>query len=194
MDDDAQSTPVTVATPAWTRVVTEPDALCGRTAAAALVDLALQVRRRIEIGVTLTDDAHIRTLNRDWRGKDRATNVLSFPLLPPAAFPDCRTWPAEGPLLLGDVVLALETVVREADEQDRTVEAHMAHLLVHGVLHLLGFDHEDDDEASIMEAHERRILAACGYDDPYMSHPATEAVDRRTVEEVRHAGAPGEVG
>jgi probable rRNA maturation factor len=110
------------------------------------------------IGVILTGDAEQRRLNRDFRGKDAPTNVLSFPI--GDAAPD-------GPVMLGDVVLAFETVAREAGEQGKPLADHMRHLVVHGVLHLLGFDHETEGEAEIMEAREKEILAGLGVPDPY---------------------------
>lgn len=112
-----------------------------------------------EVGVVFTDDAHIRKLNARWRGKDSATNVLSFPA---GAQPE-----AEGPVPLGDIVLAFETVAREAAAEDKKPEHHVAHLLVHGFLHLLGYDHETDEQAETMEALERRILHALAIGDPY---------------------------
>jgi probable rRNA maturation factor len=114
----------------------------------------------------LTDDAKIRALNRSWRGKDTATNVLSFPA------------PAGGsaePRPLGDVVLARETIAREAVEQRIPAQDHLAHLTVHGVLHLLGYDHENDRDAETMERLEREILARLGVPDPYARTEATVA-------------------
>ena len=117
----------------------------------------------------LTDDAAVRALNAQWRGKDRPTNVLSFP----AATPDeiARARAGGPPLLLGDVVLALETCRREAAEQGKPLADHVAHLVVHGVLHLLGHDHEDDAEADRMERLETAILAELGIADPYAGQP-----------------------
>jgi probable rRNA maturation factor len=106
-----------------------------------------------EISVLLTDNAAIRTLNRTWRGKDKPTNVLSFPQ-------------PSGPLL-GDIVLAAETVQDEADLAGKPVEAHIAHLMVHGLLHLLGYDHETEVEAEEMEQLEAAALAEMGVADPY---------------------------
>jgi len=111
-----------------------------------------------ELSVLLTDDEAQRILNRDWRQKDSATNVLSFPGREPDE-------PLEG--LIGDISLARETLEREAAEQGVTFEAHFTHLLVHGFLHCLGFDHQTDDEALAMESLETQILAALGIDDPY---------------------------
>jgi probable rRNA maturation factor len=111
-----------------------------------------------EVGVVLTDDARVRDLNRSWLGNDKATNVLSFPA--PEA-------PESGARFLGDVVLALETIRGEAEAEQKPFERHLAHLSVHGVLHLLGFDHVRDQDAEIMEARERQILARLGIPDPY---------------------------
>lgn len=113
-----------------------------------------------EISVVLSDDEHVRELNKHHRGMDKPTNVLSFPAARAKA-------PAGAPRVLGDVVLAFETVQREAAEEDKRFEHHLSHLVVHGVLHLLGYDHEDDDEAEIMETREREILATLGIPDPY---------------------------
>jgi probable rRNA maturation factor len=111
-----------------------------------------------EVGVVLTDDARIRDLNREWLGNDKATNVLSFPA------PDS---PPGDTKFLGDVVFALETIRREAEDEQKLFERHLAHLAVHGALHLLGFDHASDQDAEAMEARERQILARLGISDPY---------------------------
>ncbi len=113
-----------------------------------------------ELGITFTDDASIATLNGEWRGKDGPTNVLSFPVIdiePGDPFP-----PA-----LGDIVIAEETVRREADLDAKRFEDHLTHLVIHGFLHLLGHDHIEDDEAEIMEATETRALARLAISDPY---------------------------
>src|SRR5690606_27325001 len=110
--------------------------------------------------VIFTDDAAIRALNAEWRGKDKATNVLTFP-----AFPVLRGGAL--PPMLGDIVLAYETVEREAREEDKPFESHLSHLLAHGFLHLAGYDHEEDGEAEEMEDAERRILARLAIPDPY---------------------------
>jgi probable rRNA maturation factor len=109
------------------------------------------------VTVALTNDAEMRVLNRTWRGKDASTNVLSFP----ADDEICE------PGFLGDVVLAYETTLKEAREQDIGPADHVAHLVVHGVLHLLGFDHADDTQAERMERMERTALASLGIADPY---------------------------
>jgi probable rRNA maturation factor len=111
-----------------------------------------------ELSVVLTDDAEQRELNQQWRGIDKSTNVLSFPQIEPFA-------PVSG--LLGDVILARETLEREAAEMEITFEAHFTHLVVHGFLHLLGYDHVEDEDAEEMEGLETQILAALGIADPY---------------------------
>ena len=111
-----------------------------------------------ELSVVLTDDAEQKALNRDWRGIDKSTNVLSFPQIEPFAA-------VEG--LLGDIILARETLEREAAEQGVSFEDHFTHLMVHGFLHILGYDHMDDDEALVMESLETQILASLGVADPY---------------------------
>jgi probable rRNA maturation factor len=116
-----------------------------------------------ELSLVFSDDAHVRILNHRYRGKDSSTNVLSFPAPPAKAG-------YHGPLL-GDVVLAEETVAREASEQGLAFEHHLTHLIVHGFLHLLGYDHETDAEAAVMEGMETRILAQLGIADPYGPDP-----------------------
>lgn len=117
----------------------------------------------VEVSVVLADDATVRALNRDHRGKDTPTNVLSFPI---GGAGVAAGGPA-APLMLGDVVLACETVTAEAAAQGKTVADHLRHLVVHGVLHLAGHDHEDDAAAERMERLETRILADLGVGDPY---------------------------
>ncbi len=117
------------------------------------------------ISLLFTGDAAIRVLNHQWRGKDKPTNVLSFPAAQ-APVPDLEL-PGLEPAPLGDIILALETVRREADEEGKTFENHLTHLLVHGFLHLLGYDHETDEEAEEMEALEREILQSLAIPDPY---------------------------
>lgn len=139
---------------AWDALA-DAEAIARQAAAATLADAATE---QGELCVLLADDARMRELNHAWRGQDRATNVLAFPA-PQGA--------AGAPRLLGDVVLAAETVLREANEQAIPVRDHLAHLVVHGVLHLLGHDHENDRDAEMMEARERKILAGLGLPDPY---------------------------
>ncbi|MEO0542294.1 MAG: rRNA maturation RNase YbeY [Pseudomonadota bacterium] len=113
-----------------------------------------------ELSVLLTHDAVVRHLNAQWRDKDKPTNVLSFPAVPGGK---------RGvlPPLLGDIVLAFETIEREAQISQRSVNDHVSHLIIHGFLHLLGYDHESDTDAQEMETTETVILAQIGIDDPY---------------------------
>jgi probable rRNA maturation factor len=130
-------------------------------AAAAIGEAILKSKAKlkpgVEISILLTDDAAIRQLNAQWRGKDQPTNVLSFPA--PGA-PDMRP-------SLGDIAIAYETCEREAGAELKTFQAHVTHLIVHGFLHLVGFDHESETDAVKMETLEREILAALGISDPY---------------------------
>ena len=116
-----------------------------------------------ELAVMLTDDGGIRTLNNNWRGIDKPTNVLSFPALQPTA----PSGDDDPPRMLGDIAIAYETTRREADEEDKPFEHHLSHLAVHGFLHLIGYDHEKNDDAEAMETLERDILAQLGIPDPY---------------------------
>ncbi|HCG78170.1 MAG TPA: rRNA maturation RNase YbeY [Oceanospirillales bacterium] len=111
-----------------------------------------------ELTIRLTDEEESQALNSEYRGKDKPTNVLSFPFeMPPGI-------PLE---LLGDLIICVSVVEQEAQEQAKTTEAHWAHMVIHGCLHLLGYDHIKDDEAEEMEALERDLLASLGYPDPY---------------------------
>jgi len=147
---------------AWRGALPAAPALAEAAARAGLANAGPTAAAPLFVGVILTDDAEQRRLNRTWRGKDAATNVLSFAIGDPAA-----ATPVGAPVLFGDVVLACETVAREAMEQKKPLADHLQHLVVHGVLHLLGFDHENDTEARIMEAREVAILASLGVPDPY---------------------------
>jgi probable rRNA maturation factor len=116
-----------------------------------------------ELAVMLTDDAGIRTLNSNWRGIDKPTNVLSFPALQPTG----PRGPDDAPRMLGDIAIAYETARKEADDEQKPFDHHLSHLAVHGFLHLIGYDHEKDDDAEAMEALEQEILAQLGIPDPY---------------------------
>ncbi|WP_161640659.1 rRNA maturation RNase YbeY [uncultured Brevundimonas sp.] len=136
---------------AWTGTLPDVEAVVERAAQAALGTA------EGDIVVLLTDDDAVRELNGRFRDKDKPTNVLSFPA-PENAFPH-----------LGDIVLAYGVCATEAEAQGKTLADHLSHLVVHGVLHLLGRDHEDDAEAEEMEAEEREILAQIGVADPYLA-------------------------
>jgi probable rRNA maturation factor len=129
-------------------------------AAAGFVDADVA---EAELAVMLTDDAGIRTLNRNWRGIDKPTNVLSFPALQTNA----PRGADDPPRMLGDIAIAYETTHREADEEQKPFDDHLSHLAVHGFLHLIGYDHETDEEAETMEGLEREILSQLGIPDPY---------------------------
>jgi probable rRNA maturation factor len=116
-----------------------------------------------ELAVMLTDDAGIRTLNSNWRGIDKPTNVLSFPALQPTG----RSGPDAAPRMLGDIAIAYQTARMEADDEQKPFEHHLSHLAVHGFLHLIGYDHEKDDDAETMETLEAEILAQLGIPDPF---------------------------
>jgi probable rRNA maturation factor len=141
----------------WSRLP-EAESLAQRAAEAALA-AADEEDEAYEASVMLTDDAQLQELNRTWRGKDKPTNVLSFPAPEQPG--------ATGPRHLGDIALAFETLARESEEESKEFAHHFAHLIVHGVLHLLGYDHEVEAEAEIMEALEVKALASLGITDPY---------------------------
>ena len=141
----------------WSRLE-DAEALAQKAAEAALA-VTYEADGEFEASVMLTDDAQIRELNRTWRDKDKPTNVLSFPAPEQPGL--------DGPRHLGDIALAYETLVRESEEESKELAHHFAHLIVHGVLHLLGYDHEVEAEADIMEALEVKALATLGIADPY---------------------------
>jgi probable rRNA maturation factor len=126
-------------------------------------------QRDFELSVVLTGDNAIRALNRDWRGFDKPTNVLSFPSNPQPE-PNARktTAPSQSPFI-GDIVIAYETLAREAKAENKRFLHHLTHLTVHGFLHLMGYDHEVNREAEAMEQLERRVLAKLKIPDPYAS-------------------------
>lgn len=131
-----------------------------------LADMAGPV---VEVSLVFTNDDNIHRLNRDYRGKDNPTNVLSFPdtELNLTTLREAAT--TDEPLILGDIVFALETVRQEAQAQNKKLENHVVHLLVHGLLHLVGYDHIEQDEADVMEALEIDILREFDIDNPYIS-------------------------
>lgn len=140
-----------ISEPAWTEI-DAVEALCARALVAG-AEVAAGIAG--EVSVLLTDDAEMQTLNRDWRDKDKPTDVLSFPS---GGVP-------EG--FLGDIALGYGVSARDAGELGLTLSAHLSHLLVHGLLHLAGHDHEHDEEAAIMQGLETKALARLGLHDPY---------------------------
>ena len=143
--------------------------LASRAARAAVAESAFPQLgasvRPVELSVRLTSDEEVQTLNAHWRNKDKPTNVLSFPMAEAYELDEADE---DGPeLMLGDVILAHATCKREAEEKAISIEDHAAHLIVHGTLHLLGYDHDDPTQADDMEAREIRALARMGIADPY---------------------------
>ena len=170
--DPAPQIVVDALCPAWRGSLADCDALCRDAARAALAAAPVKAvvggsGAVIEIGIRLTDDAEARGLNQRYRGIDAPTNVLSFPITdcaPGVAPPQ----PPRGlPLALGDVVLAFQTIRDEAEDQGKTLADHTGHLVVHGVLHLVGYDHRRDAQAMAMELIETDVLAGLGIADPY---------------------------
>lgn len=145
----------------------DPEGLAATVINEAAAQSGAKLASSAEISIVLCDDAFIQDLNRNWRGQDKPTNVLSFPASgDPAAAP-----------MLGDIVIAFETAMREALAAGKPMRDHVAHLLAHGFLHLLGYDHLEEADAEAMEALERRILARLGIDDPYREEAASAAAD-----------------
>jgi probable rRNA maturation factor len=150
---------------------TEPDAEAViQRAVAAAAEIAKAGIGEAELAVMLTDDSGIRTLNNNWRGIDKPTNVLSFPALPPTG----AGGPDDAPRMLGDIAIAYETTRKEADDEQKPFDHHLSHLAVHGFLHLIGYDHEQDHDAEQMEALEQEILAQLGIPDPYADRERME--------------------
>ncbi len=134
--------------------------LVERAAGATFAEIGAAWSGTSELSVVFSNDDSIRELNAGWRGKDKPTNVLSFPAFPISGGGSL-------PPMLGDIVLAAETVSREAELEQKPIENHISHLVIHGLLHLLGYDHETDAEAEEMEAAERAALARLAIPDPY---------------------------
>lgn len=140
-------------------------ALAQRSFAAAKAAAGLRHPEGAELSLLFTGDARMQEINRDWRSQDKPTNVLSFP------GQDMQPGEIAG-AILGDVVLSWETVEREAALEGKSIESHLTHLIVHGILHLFGYDHEDEAQAAQMEGAERRALQELGIDDPYADEAA----------------------
>ncbi len=159
---------VIVGSKAWPRTA----ASIARGAAMAALSAAGQ-KKPAELSVLLTTDGAVRKLNALYRHKDKATNVLSFPALDAG-----ESVPRNVPRPLGDVAIAYGVLAKEAKAEGKTVKAHLSHLVVHGVLHLLGYDHDGDKDAATMERLEKKILAGLGIADPYAA-PATLSVTQK---------------
>jgi|GEM_PF-41588 len=128
----------------------------------------------IEISFLFSNDAHIQKLNKEYRAKDRPTNVLSFPQAELSTQSLTEALLFQEPLTIGDIALAEETIIREATEQNKTFQDHLTHLIIHGVLHLAGYDHIDEDEANHMESLEIEILEKFNISNPYTIYPKTQ--------------------
>jgi probable rRNA maturation factor len=153
---------VIVEAPQWD-TASGAEATVRRALSEAAIAIGTDFKDRV-LAVLLTDDASIRRLNAQWRGIDKPTNVLSFPPAPNAGAQMAAV------ISLGDIAIAYETAAREAKTEDKPFDHHLAHLAVHGFLHLLGYDHEADAAANTMEQLERMILARLGVPDPYLTH------------------------
>jgi probable rRNA maturation factor len=166
--DDNPDVDVLVEAPQWLDAVPDVELICRAAAIAAIEHAAgSEAPKPLGVCILLADDVRLRDLNRSFRGIDRATNVLAFPSV---AFDVLAAAGAEGPPAeLGDVAVAYETTVEEARVDGKRLADHLSHLVVHGVLHLLGHDHGLDADAAMMEALETRILARLGVPDPYAS-------------------------
>ena len=145
------------------------DELARKAAEAAIAESAFpqlaKSDRLVEISIRLSGDDEVRALNAEWRGKDRPTNVLSFPMVASNELSGAKV--AHNELLLGDIILARGVCEAEAEEKGVSLERHATHLIVHGTLHLLGYDHHAEDEAADMEAREVRALSRLGIANPY---------------------------
>lgn len=169
---------VAVEDPRWQAVAAAAEAVLTPLAEAALAAAAgaLPPRRPVELGIVLADDALVRRLNRDYRGRDAPTNVLSFALTEGVDGAEEGEPDVPGaPVLLGDVVVAYETVMAEAQAQGKPPLDHLRHLIVHGVLHLLGYDHQNESAAGTMERLEVAVLQRFGIADPYAAPPPPAA-------------------
>jgi probable rRNA maturation factor len=176
--------------PAWRRALPGGGEIARRAARAALAGASARDGRRLdapaELSLVLADDALLHHLNRQYRGVDKPTNVLSFPGgVGPGPAPSASVGGGAGaPAMLGDVVLAVETVAAEAAAQGKTMGDHFSHLVVHGVLHLLGYDHLTAAEARAMESLEVEVLAGLGVADPYRqpARPRRRSLEARPVD------------
>ena len=164
----ARQIDVIIASPRWTRALRRAAAVCRRAGAAALAELSHS--EAVEISVLLTTDGAVGKLNRAFRGMNKPTNVLSFPTLDvnnPRSGPRQLGGPQGMSVMLGDIAVAYGVTAREAKAEGKTLSSHLSHLVVHGVLHLLGYDHERDRDALTMERLEKKVLAHLGISDPY---------------------------
>ena len=151
--------------PRWTTILPDYESLVALSVAQIFKRIDyFPYAQGIELSITLTNDTHIQELNREYRGKDKPTNVLSFPQIDWVQEQESAKAPL---IMLGDVIIALETIEREAQEQDKRIQDHFIHMLIHSILHLCGHDHEQEAEAEEMESIEIQILSDMGIKNPY---------------------------
>ena len=152
---------ISIADQGWSAALWDVENICQSAAGTAFEMTAHGETENAEVSILLTDDSQMRSLNRDYRNRDQATNVLSF-----AGTDEGKPF-ATGPVLLGDIVVALGVCSREAKNEKKSMADHLAHLVIHGMLHLLGYDHEIEEDAEKMESLEIEALAKLGVADPY---------------------------
>lgn len=180
----------TISDPNWQGTVSDIDGLAAEAVRATLVSVSTEFQLTpvadapkpiVEISLVFTNDENIQALNRDYRDKDKPTNVLSYPDTPLSQAELSGAVLMDEPLLLGDIVMARETLIREAEEQSKSFRDHLTHLLVHGVLHLAGFDHMEENEAEKMENLEIMILQSLHISNPYelSDQPRQEIPDKK---------------
>lgn len=172
MSADALSIDIVMESPLWAEAP-EAEAVLREALATAAAVLSTSPA---ELAIVLTNDSAIRRLNRDWRGIDKPTNVLSFPIQETPGSITAAA-PSAPLVLLGDIVIAFETTMQEARAESKRFEDHLAHLAVHGFLHLVGQDHENDRDAEAMEGLERSILARLGISDPYAARDSLSTAE-----------------
>lgn len=152
----------------WLKNEIEIESICYKLAEAVFTEVEFSKKvKHIEFSAIFTNNKSIQELNKDYRNKDKPTNVLSFPAeeIDPENFDEVEVF--DGYLMLGDIFLAYETIIEEAKNLDKDFKSHFSHLFIHGLLHLLGYNHEDDDEAQIMEQLEVKILSIFDIESPY---------------------------
>ncbi len=165
---------------AWLRNMPDVEDKCHRAASAAYTAVAVDNLDQAEVSIVLADDDQVQQLNRDYRGQDKSTNVLSFASVDDLGAPRPS---GAAPVMLGDVIIAYGVAATEAEDEGKSLTDHLSHLVVHGMLHLLGHDHIEDDEADRMETLERSILNGLGIDDPYRESltPGNKDQDRMSA-------------
>ena len=175
MPDPALMISLTINEPRWREIPLEVDLenfleSMARTAFLSANNGCLSQAEMIDLSIVLSHDDEIKQINHQYRDKNKPTNVLSFPQLTPQEIA-ARNLNIPGLVPLGDIIMSYETILREAKEQNKEPDAHIGHMLVHGVLHLLGYDHENDHDADEMESLETAIMTGLGFNPPYDENP-----------------------